>query len=110
MTRIGFGSEAQALARAPLKSVLATGALPHGRATAPICSAPFGLGYLRDDLTKLPKAMFLVRDEQRSFRIQDPVVRLLQIPQIGGPAPKKLAQQTLGPVAIDRLVNRLGRG
>jgi hypothetical protein len=40
-----------------------------GRRTPPLTPALLGIRYLRDDLTKLAKAMFLVRDEQRSFRV-----------------------------------------
>ena len=62
---------------------------------------PLGLGYLRDDLTKLAKAMFLVREQQRSLRIQDPVVCLPQAQQVRGTAAKDFTQQAFGTIALD---------
>src|ERR1044071_6112391 len=68
-----------------------------------------GPARLLNDPTKFPESEFFSRIQQRSFRVQDPVIAALEILQFSLTAAKKFAQQSFRPVAIDRLANGLGR-
>jgi len=84
--------------------------LPNQRQTevcrTSLLTATLGLGYLGDDFAKLAKACGFICCQQRTFRIQDPVVFLLQFLHLRCAAPKQLAQQTPGSITIDRFPDR----
>jgi len=66
--------------------------------------------HLLNNPTKLTKAKFFVRTEQRSFGVDDPVVLLPERVQLTPAASKNFPQQTPRAVAIDRLSYRFRRG
>ena len=76
----------------------------------PRTSTPLSLAGLLDNSTKLAKPKFFVSGQQRSFRVQNPVVTVPETLDLALAAAKKFAQETFRPIAIDGLANRFGRG
>src|SRR5712692_2589288 len=89
-----------------LQSVVAS-----SKSQTEVCATPatLSLGHLSNYPTKLAEPKFFVRSQQWSLCIQNPIILSLQAVQVRRTAAKKLAQQTLGPIAIDRLSDRFAR-
>jgi hypothetical protein len=73
-----------------------------------LTAATLSFAYLGDDVAELTEARAFVCSEQRSFRIQNPVILSLQPRHLRRAAAKQLAQQTLGSITVDRFSNRFG--